>query len=54
MTENAFTVTETTSTELADRATWAINSLLEAGQDALAADLAATYDAELQTQRKAS
>ena len=48
MTENAFTSskttsTDTTTTELADHATWAINSLIEAGQDELAADFAATY-----------
>lgn len=43
MTENAYTNVD----QLADEATWAINSLVEAGQDELVPDLAATYEAEL-------
>lgn len=53
MTENAFsdmdiTTTDTTDQQAkADYATWAVNSLLESGQDELAADLAADLSAEL-------
>lgn len=57
MTENAYSTMEITTTDTtentaeAEYAIWAVNSLLEAGQDELAADVAADFAADLAAAR---